>query len=79
WENERTIHAGIADHINILKLTSSFSISTKTYFIVTPFCEGGTLEDEVTRHPERSLSEARLKVLALEILAGLAHLRDHHV
>ncbi|KAG0250262.1 DNA topoisomerase 3-alpha, partial [Linnemannia exigua] len=79
WENERMIHAGIDDHVNILKLTGSFRVSMKSYFIVTPFCEGGTLEDEAAKHLGRALSEGRLKVLALEILAGLTHLREHHV
>ncbi|KAG0251329.1 Cell cycle serine/threonine-protein kinase cdc5/MSD2, partial [Linnemannia exigua] len=79
WESERVIHAGIEDHVNILKLTDSFSITMKSYFIVTPFCEGGTLEDAAAKQPRRALSEARLRILGLEILAGLAHLRDHHV
>ena len=62
------------DHPDIVRIIESFN-TKQSYFLVTEYCEGGELFDQV----RNQLSETRIAVIFKQLLSGLAYLHSHNI
>ena len=62
------------DHPDIVRIIESFN-TRESYFLVTEYCEGGELFDQV----RNQLSETQIAVIFKQLLSGLAYLHSHNI
>ena len=62
------------DHPDIVRIIESFN-TRESYFLVTEYCEGGELFDQV----RNQLSETQIAVIFRQLLSGLAYLHSHNI
>jgi len=62
------------DHPDIVRIIESFN-TKDSYVLVTEYCEGGELFDEV----RNQLSETQIAVIFRQLLSGLAYLHSHNI
>ena len=62
------------DHPDIVRIIESFN-TKESYFLVTEYCEGGELFDQV----RNQLSETQIAVIFRQLLSGLAYLHSHNI
>ena len=62
------------DHPDIVRIIESFN-TKDSYVLVTEYCEGGELFDQV----RNQLSETQIAVIFKQLLSGLAYLHSHNI
>ena len=62
------------DHPDIVRIIESFN-TKDSYVLVTEYCEGGELFDQV----KNQLSETQIAVIFKQLLSGLAYLHSHNI
>ena len=62
------------DHPDIVRIIESFN-TKDSYVLVTEYCEGGELFDQV----RNQLSETQIAVIFRQLLSGLAYLHSHNI
>ena len=62
------------DHPDIVRIIESFN-TKDSYVLVTEYCEGGELYDQV----RNQLSETQIAVIFKQLLSGLAYLHSHNI
>ena len=62
------------DHPDIVRIIESFN-TKESYVLVTEYCEGGELYDQV----RNQLSETQIAVIFKQLLSGLAYLHSHNI
>ena len=62
------------DHPDIVRIIESFN-TRDSYVLVTEYCEGGELYDQV----RNQLSETQIAVIFKQLLSGLAYLHSHNI
>ena len=62
------------DHPDIVRIIESFN-TKDSYVLVTEYCEGGELFDQV----RNQLSETQISVIFKQLLSGLAYLHSHNI
>ena len=62
------------DHPDIVRIIESFN-TKDSYILVTEYCEGGELYDQV----RNQLSETQIAVIFKQLLSGLAYLHSHNI
>ena len=62
------------DHPDIVRIIESYN-TKDSYVLVTEYCEGGELYDQV----RNQLSETQIAVIFKQLLSGLAYLHSHNI
>ena len=62
------------EHPDIVRIIESFN-TRESYVLVTEYCEGGELYDQV----KNQLSETQIAVIFKQLLSGLAYLHSHNI
>ena len=62
------------DHPDIVRIIESFN-TKDSYVLVTEYCEGGELFDQV----RNQLSETQIAVIFKQLLSGLEYLHSHNI
>ena len=62
------------EHPDIVRIIESFN-TKDSYVLVTEYCEGGELFDQV----KNQLSETQIAVIFKQLLSGLAYLHSHNI
>ena len=62
------------DHPDIVRIIESFN-TKDSYVLVTEYCEGGELFDQV----RNQLSETQIAIIFRQLLSGLAYLHSHNI
>ena len=62
------------DHPDIVRIIENFN-TKDSYVLVTEYCEGGELYDQV----RNQLSETQIAVIFKQLLSGLAYLHSHNI
>ena len=62
------------DHPDIVRIIESFN-TKDSYVLVTEYCEGGELYDQV----RNQLSETQIAVIFKQLLSGIAYLHSHNI